>query len=218
VATESVRIRYRPLRLGWCVREGNWDDLRSVLRSAQALWGGVFNPILSIGDADHAAHVVRAFEVDALFPAADDPLLRTFADRFSHLRWPSVHRTLFIQGSGGRGLSTFLDIYHPVRSIYEEHIDGKLEPRVTATLYEWAAGDPLEHVFLAQFGAYPPQEEIRLDYAGMVERHLKGTKVTLPVDGPVPSDAYRQLTASVLSLVLNCCGTVRRTGIFPGFT
>ena len=159
----------------------------------------MFNPILSIGDLDHAARLVRLYEVDALFPATDDPQLKTFAERFSHLRWPSVHRTLFIQGSGERGLATFLDIYHPVRSIYEEHVDGKQEPRVTATLYEWAAGDPLEHVFLAQFGAYPPREEIHLGYGEMVERNLKGTKVVLPIDGPVPAEAYRQLTPSALS-------------------
>jgi hypothetical protein len=59
-------------------------DLHSVLRSAHSV--GVFSPILSIGDLDHAARLVRLYEVDALFPAADDPQLRTFADRFSHLR------------------------------------------------------------------------------------------------------------------------------------
>ena len=199
MATESVRIRYRPLRLGWCIREGNWDDLRAVLRSAHTLWDGVFNPILSIGDADHAARLVRLYEVDALFPAAEDLQLRAFADRFSHLRWATLHRALFIQGSGGRGHATFLDIYHPVRSLYEQHVDGKQEPGVKATLYEWAAADPLGDVFLPQFGAYPPREEIHLDYGGMVERNLKETKVVLPIDRPVPAEAYKQLTPSALS-------------------
>ena len=187
------------MRLGWCVREGNWEDLRSVLRSAHTLWGGAFGPILSIGDVDQAAQLVRLYEVDALFPAAEDPQLKAFAERFSHLRWPSIHQSLFIQGSGGRGHATFLDLYHPVRTIYEEDIDGKQEPSVMATLYEWVAGDPLEHVFLAQFGAYPSPEEIHLDYSGMVQRNLRGAKVALPVDGPVPANAFRQLTPSALS-------------------
>jgi hypothetical protein len=159
----------------------------------------VFNPILSIGDFDHAAQLVRLYEVDALFPAADDAQLRAFAERFSHLRWPSVHRTLFIGGSGARAHAIFLDIYHPVRTIYEEHVDGKQEPRATATLYEWTAPDPLKHVFLAEFGAYPRREEIHLDYGGMVERNLKGVKVALPAVGPVPVESYRQLTPSALS-------------------
>ena len=204
VATESVRIRYRPLRLGWCVREGNWDDFRTVLRAAHTLWGGVFGPVLSIGDADAneaAARLARLYEVDALFPAAEDAQLKTFAaDSFPHLRWPSIHQSLFIQGSEGKGLATFLDLYHPVRSIYEEHIKGKSEPNLTATLYEWVAGDPLQDVFLAQFGAYPSPEEIHVDYRGMVERNLKGSRIGLPAGGPVPADAHRQLTPSALSV------------------
>jgi hypothetical protein len=48
-----------------------------------------------------------------------------------------------------------LDIYHPVRHIYEEHLDENQEPKVTATLFEWDAADPVRDVFLAQFGAYP---------------------------------------------------------------
>jgi hypothetical protein len=84
-----------------------------------------------------------------------------------------------------RGLATCLDIYHPERRIYEEQVDGKQEPKVTATLLEWAAEDPLRDVFVAQFGSYPAREE--MDYGGMVERNLKGVRIALPVDGPVPA-------------------------------
>lgn len=154
---------------------------------------------MSIGDTDHAAQLVRLYEVDALFPAADDPELKAFSQRFSHLRWPVIHEALVIGGFKGKWHATFLDIYHPVRTIYEEEIDGKQEPRLTATLYEWGAGDPLENVLLAQFGAYPSPEEFHLDYGGMVQRNLKGAKVTLPIDGQVPADAFRKLTPSALS-------------------
>ena len=187
------------MRLGWCVREGNWDDLHSVLRGACALWGGVFNPILSIGDTDEATQLVRLYEVDALFPAAEDPQLAAFIERFAHLRWPSLHRGLFVDGWRGRGRAIFLDIYHPVRRIYEEHMDGKTDPAAKATIYEWTAGDPLEHVFLAQFGAYPAREDIHLDYGGMVEGYVKAERVALPIDGPVPAEAYQHLTPWALS-------------------
>src|SRR5271157_737951 len=199
MATNSIRIRYRPLRLGWCVREGNWADLRKVLRAAHTLWGGVFSPILSLGDADRAAQLVRLYRVDALFPAEEDAQLTVFAERFRYLRWPGVHRNLFIEGTGGRGHATCLDIYHPVRQIYEEHLDRKQGPEVAAPLFEWDAADPLRDVFLTQFGAYPAREEIHLDYGGMVERNLKGARTALPLDGAVPAEAYKQLTPSLLS-------------------
>ena len=162
----------------------------------------MFGPILpvgAVGAADQAARLVGLYELDALFPAADDPQLRAFANRFPHLRWPSVHRTLFIEGLGGKGRAIFLDVYHPTRSIYEDYIDGKQDPKLTATLYEWVADDPLKDVLLAQFGAYPPRGEAHLDYGEMVERNLKGTRVVLQPDGLVPADAYRRLTPSALS-------------------
>src|SRR6266478_522059 len=199
MATISIRIRYRPLRLGWCVREGNCADLRKVLRLAHTLWGGVFNPILSLGDPDRAAQLVRLYQVDALFPAEEDAQLTTFAERFPHLRWPGVHKSVFIGGMGERGHATCLDIYHPIRRIYEENLDGKHQPNVTATLYEWDPADPLGDVFLAQFGAFPSREEIHLDYDGMIERNLKGARTALLPDGPVPAEAYKQLTPSALS-------------------
>lgn len=200
MATDSVRIRYRPIRLGWCVREGNWDDLHAVLRYANALWGGVYGPVLPVGAAsEQSSKLVRLFEVDALFPAAADPQLKTFVDQFPNLRWPPVHQSLFIGGLGARGFATFLDVYHPTRMIYEEHIDGKQEPRLTATLYDWAAEDPLHHLFLAEFGSYPSREEINLDYAAMMEHNLKGTRVALPIKEPVPADGYKKLTPFALS-------------------
>jgi hypothetical protein len=36
------------------------------------------------------------------------------------------------------------------------------------------------------------------DCAEMVEQILKRTKVVLPIDGPVPAKAYKQLTPSTL--------------------
>jgi len=159
----------------------------------------VHNPILSIGDADRATQLVRLYQVDALFPAEEGAELTAFAERFPHLRRPGVHKSLFIAGAGGRGHATCLDIYHPVRRIYEEHLDGRQDPKVTARLFEWDAADTLRDVFLAQFGAYPAREEVHLDYSGMVERNLKGARTALPPDGPVPAEAYKQLTPSVLS-------------------
>jgi len=199
MATNSIRIRYRPLRLGWCVRDRNWNDLRKALRCTHTLWGGVFNPILPVGDPDRAAQLVRLYQVDALFPAEEDAQLTAFAERFPHLRWPDVHKSLFISGAGGRGHATCLDIYHPVRRIYQDHLDGEQESKVTGTMFEWDEDDPLRDVFLAQFGAYPAREEIHLDYGVMVERNLKGTRTALPLDGPIAAEAYKQLTPSVLS-------------------
>jgi hypothetical protein len=196
---KSVRIRYRPIRIGWCVRENNLDDLRKVLRWTHCFWAGRYNPVIPLGDERFATELVDLYRVDALFPAVDEAPATTFIEKFPHLRWPHVHESLFIRDMDGHGLSNFLDIYHPVRRIFEEHIKNKPEPAMTASLFTWDDTDPLRDVFTAQFGAYPAKEEIHIDYATWVEKRLKGTKVEIPMDGPIPKDAFMQLTPSALS-------------------
>lgn len=36
----SIALRYRPLRIGWCVDLGDMDALRAAMRRSFTLWGG----------------------------------------------------------------------------------------------------------------------------------------------------------------------------------
>src|SRR6266568_3482654 len=122
MATHSLRLRYRPIRFGWCIREGNFDDLRRVIRLSNTLWGGRYNPIIRVGEPKGATELVELYRVDALYPATEDPILTAFIDRFPYLQWPTWDKGFFIGEGDGRALSTFLDIYHPARNIFQEHI------------------------------------------------------------------------------------------------
>ncbi len=199
MATQSVRLRYRPLRFGWCVRDGNLEDVRRVLRLTHTLWGGRYNPIISVGERTLGAELVKLYRVDALYPAVEDPQLVTFVGGFPYLPWPSFYKQFFIEGMGGRRMATFLDIYHPVRKIFEEYVKDKPEPKVRAMLFQWHATDPLADAFLAYFGAYPAREEIGEDYAEFVEKNLKGTRAELGPADAVPPDAYKAGTPSAIS-------------------
>lgn len=195
--TLPVWVGYRPVRIGWCVRDGNFDDLRRALLTTHALWGGRYNPIIPIADRDFARQLVELFRVDALCPVVDATELQEFARSFSYLPWPGFHEDIFISGEGSFW-PTFLDIYHPARRLYEERIKGEKDPGVSALLFEWAADDPLADVFLASFGSYLPAAEIHIDYASFVIRHLRGHMKSIARDGRVPPEAYDKLTANAL--------------------
>jgi hypothetical protein len=198
MATLSVRIRYRPVRFGWCVRRGNLDDLRRVLRLTDTLWGGRYNPVIPINENHLARQLVEAFRVDALYPAADEPSLKTFIDSLPHLIWPSFYKEFFIDGMWEK-VATFLDVYHPVRRIFEEYVKDKTDPRLDARLFEWNLADPLADVFLAHFGAYPTAADIGKDYADFVASNLKATRVPLNPSETLPSDSFRALTPIAIS-------------------
>jgi hypothetical protein len=68
MGTLSVKVRFRPIRIGWCVRKGNIEDVRRALRLTYTLWGGRYNPLIPVGDRDeHGRELVEAFRVDALY-------------------------------------------------------------------------------------------------------------------------------------------------------
>lgn len=198
MATLSVRIRYRPIRFGLCVRRGNLDDVRRVLRLTHTLWGGAYNPIIPVDGSDFPRQLVEVFRVDALHPATDDALLKTFTDSFPHLMWPSFYKEFFIDAEPGK-VATFLDVYHPVRSMFEEYIKDKPEPKLDARIYDWDLADPLADVLLAYVGAYPAAADIGKDYGDFVARNLGAVRIRLNPGDALPDDVFKALTPAMIS-------------------
>jgi tetratricopeptide (TPR) repeat protein len=85
--TLSVRVRYRPIRLGFCVQKGELDELRRALQLTHAFWGGRFNPVIQVGtsEADRrlAKSLVEVFQVDALYPSSTAEPLKAFVKEFN---------------------------------------------------------------------------------------------------------------------------------------
>ncbi len=96
MSTLSVRIRYRPIRLGFCIRRDNMEDLRRALRLVHTLWDGRYNPLLPIGTSDEenelARELIDVFEVDALFAISGVPAIQDFIKSYSYLPWPKFER------------------------------------------------------------------------------------------------------------------------------
>jgi hypothetical protein len=69
--TLSIRLRYRPLGLGWCVLKDAIEAVRRAVRLSFTMWGGRYNPILPVDDLDLARALVKLFCVDALVPLSE---------------------------------------------------------------------------------------------------------------------------------------------------
>ena len=110
-------LSYRPVRLGWCVRDNNWDDLRRAIRLTHTLWGGCFNPIIPVENVS-AEDLIKLYGVDALFPVAEEKPVTDFIAKFTWLPWPSFDKALFLAREKGAD-AAFLDIYHVVRNLVE---------------------------------------------------------------------------------------------------
>jgi len=196
---QSARIRYRPVRIGWCVRDDNFEDVGRAIRWTHCLWGGRFNPIIPVNDVQLATALVQLYRIDLLFAVADETAVKAFIEKFPWLRWPNLHNGLFTQDFDGTGVCNFVDIYHTVRKIAEENENRKRPSASPMKLFAWQESDPLRDVFAIQFGEYPGSNEIHVDYASLVLKALSGTRVDLRESDPVPADACEAITPSVLS-------------------
>jgi hypothetical protein len=66
-------------------------------------------------------------------------------------------------------------------------------------MYRWAATDPLADIFLATFGGYPTKEEVGKDYDGFFVKYLAATETNVSNEFPLPEQAFRELTPSILT-------------------
>ena len=90
----NLRVRYRPIRIGWCVRNGNLEDFKTALEFTHTLWGGRYNPIIPIEKFEFAKQLVRLFKIDVLFPIDDTNELKGFIKQFPYLPWPLIGKSI----------------------------------------------------------------------------------------------------------------------------
>lgn len=191
--TLSVRIKYRPVRIGWCIRDGDIAELRKALRLTHTMWGGRFNPIIPVDNFEYGEQLVKVFRVDVLVSPSDDEAIKSFTDRFPYLPNPFFPPVLFVKEDSGKTYSTVVDLYHPIRRLYEEHFKNRSTVVFRASLYEWNDDDPLRDVLLATFGGFPPVSETGTDYGGLIEKHLAAEKLNL-FGLTLPSDSFKKAT------------------------
>src|SRR5262249_53938520 len=199
MATRNLRLRYRPIRIGWCVRYGSMEDVRKVLKLTHTLWGGSYNPIIPVGGKLPAKELIDVYRVDALYPSLEEGSLRAFIDSFPHLRWPLYDEELFVGDTDGRTFATLLDVYHPVRKIFEEFVKTEKEPQSRATVFKWSEEDPLPSVFLSFFGSYPAKAEVGTDYEEFVFKSLLANRVVLSAESAISAEAYKTFTPSAIA-------------------
>lgn len=204
--TTNVRVRYRPVRIGWCIRDGNWEDLRRVLRLTHVFWGGKFNPIIPV-EAPHAEDTVRRFRVDILVDICEDKKIEAFKDGFKYLPWPLLEPALFSRSSDGL-IPNFLDVstvlVDAAEMLPESSRDRDNQFAMEPEKYPYAIvhcddNDPLNDVMLATFGAYPTHAEIDRDYTRFITENINPFHYWPKQDGVIPACLLDQATPNEIS-------------------
>ena len=158
----SLRVSYRPLRIGWCIESDSLDDFVKAVRLSHVFWGGRYNPIIPCANRELAEALIRAFNVDALYNISGTEAVANFIKEFLYIQWPDLHEDLFID-TASRREPTLLDVGHPAQHLFETHVDRREKPGIDAALYTWDQADPLRFVLHATCGAYPSEADAGRD-------------------------------------------------------
>ena len=69
MASVNLTIKYRPIRIGFLVRDGSIEDLVKAAGINTLLWGGIYNPFIPVGtENEFAEQLMNLFSIDVLFP------------------------------------------------------------------------------------------------------------------------------------------------------
>jgi hypothetical protein len=195
--TVRVNIAYRPLRICWAIKEGDFAAFREAVRSNHALWGGRFNPIVVVDRASEARALVEAFRADIVQPLGASEEVKAFATTFKHLISPFFHDGVFI-GQGQEARAQVLDVQNTMvfaRDTPEWKQIQERKPRI----YKWAADDSLADVFLMQLGEYPDKEAVHIDYESMFKRAVDASEVAIDPEAALPADLFEHSSIAYVS-------------------
>lgn len=216
--TLSIRVKYRPLRIGWCLKKDDKATLRKALKLSHALWGGRFNPIIPIDDFDYASQLVRTFRVDLLLSVLDDDSINGFISKFPHIPNPFFHSELFVKDSHQKAHAQVLDLFHPIMRIYKNNLKSNPKSQIHAILYDWDENDPLADVLLALFGDFPPEIETGTDFRKLIEKYLSAKTIFIPNNDKIPNDSFMNPTPNwICSFGLNRHYSIDNSWNWPGF-
>jgi len=194
MGTLSLNVNYRPLRIGFCIADGDFEGLRKAVRMTHSFWGGIYNPIIPVGDLGFASKLVKHFRVDFLYPIASEVApnepVKAFSKSFNHIPNPLIHEVLFENHGDGRIYPMILDITHPVR---------RLKTRIELVhLIEWSEHDPLSDILLLQLGGYLPSQDTGIDYVALIENNLPHYTTTIDPIKVLSSNLFELTTPRVI--------------------
>lgn len=197
----AVRLRCRPVRIGWCVQRGDFDAFRQAARRSFSLWGGRYNPIIPIDNKEEARRLIDLFRVDCLYQATNTNTVKDFINNQDHLPWPDYHGGFVMDKGHGGKASTFADLLSPTRLLFEEHFKNNPLAEPFMVLHEWSDEDPLADMLLATFGALPPIDETAHDYRGLIQLYLRASVHRIASDQPIETIGSDQMSLASFNCI-----------------
>lgn len=214
MATINVSVKYRPVKIGFLVREGNTEDLVQAAGINTLLWGGIYNPVIPVSLNQAATkRLLDLFSVDVLFAVAHSAEIDKVIADHPFLRDPHHHESIFYEDwRTKKKLVAYLDSISIVDYYWEKEFKHATKDfQSDCALLRWNPDDPLANLFAIQFGFYPRQYDLLDDGEKAFLTGLKAKDLTVATDGQLPE----RLAGHLAPIGLTSVDLTRHGGGWP---
>jgi len=224
VGTTNLSIRYRPVRIGFLVREGSVEDLVAAVSTNTLLCGGIYNPIIPISERTQLAeNLIRLFRVDVLHATTENEHSKLFEEKYSFLQSPQYHaRGLFCEDyPTQKHKLCYLDVLNLIECYWEQDLRHRPKKyKSNCVLTTWDADDPLKNLFAVLFGSFPSRDSLLDDFGTAFLKGLRARENRIVATDFLSADLLKtvspiQFTASELESYSTGHGLLR-DGIYIG--
>lgn len=165
----SISIKYKPVRIGFLVKEESLEDIVKSAGINSMLWGGIYNPIIPIKKDENifAEQLMNLFSVDVLYATSESSEINAFMQKYCLLRDPGhyAEKIFYEDGHTRKQIPGYLDILNIIDYFWDKEFKHKPKSfKSSFSLINWQENDPLSNVFAVQFGFFPKKTELNLKY------------------------------------------------------
>lgn len=192
MGTKNLFINYRPVKIGFLVREGHVEDLVKAAGINTLLWGGVYNPVIPVNESGNFAdELINLFSVDVLYAVEHSGEINTLLEKNAFLRSPSFYnRKIILEGWRGKNSSIgYLDTINLIDRYWEKEFKNAPEKeKSNCCLIRWDDKDDLKDVFSVLFGYFPLELGLEYNYEEAFVTGLNSKIILINNEKPLDGD------------------------------
>lgn len=198
----GINVNYRPLKIGYCLKEKDLDGLCQASVINTYLSGGIFNPIIPISDTDGEKEIKEKVLYtcpDILF--AFDDSLKTRLKFLERDYFPSPFQ--FRDGIHceyeGQHYFQSLDIELIIRDIWDSFMKVSSKKHSNCILPKWDPKDDLSLPFSIIFGNFALKNNFKNDYEKSYLRGLKTRLINIKINDKLTGDVFEHVTPMIFT-------------------
>lgn len=198
MASINLLIKYRPVIIGFLVRDGSIDDLVKAAGINTLLWGGIYNPIIPVStDLKFAEQLMNLFSVDLLFPVSYSQGIDDLIKKYPFLNDPAhyTENIFYEDWHTKKNIIGYLDSLNIVNYYWDKEFKHKpKEYKSNCVLVKWDSKDDLKNLFAVLFGYFPTEYNLRDNFENAFLKGLRSREIKISTNDPISKNLAENIS------------------------